>query len=72
MTAKLLTFGQVILSPRLSFAVIPLVQFTFDRAKMGPFVSTELVRSTGWTIAFLIALLDMYLVATILAPGHHN
>ena len=34
-TAKLLILSQVILSLQLSFAVVPLVQFTSDRAKMG-------------------------------------
>ena len=34
-TGKLLILTQVILSVQLPFAVVPLVQFTADRAKMG-------------------------------------
>src|SRR6266511_47701 len=37
-TNDLLVFSQVVLSLQLSFAVIPLVLFTSDRAKMGTFV----------------------------------
>src|SRR6188768_3286921 len=38
-TARLLIFSQVILSLQLSFAVFPLVRFTSDPKKMGPFVN---------------------------------
>ena len=38
-TAKLLIFSQVILSLQLPFAVVPLVMFTADRAKMGELVA---------------------------------
>ena len=48
-TAKLLVLSQVILSLQLPFAVIPLVRFTSDREKMGPFVSPRWVASwRGW------------------------
>src|SRR5262245_14903558 len=39
-TAALLILSQVILSLRLPFAVVPLVMFTADRAKMGPLVAS--------------------------------
>lgn len=50
-TGKLLILSQVILSLQLPFAVVPLVQFTADRAKMGP------LRAPVWLIivATLIA-----------------
>lgn len=35
--AKLLVFSQVVLSMQLPFAVIPLIRFTADKSKMGPF-----------------------------------
>ena len=45
-TGKLLILTQVILSLQLPFAVVPLVQFTADRAKMGALTSPK------WLIAF--------------------
>jgi manganese transport protein len=64
--AGLLIFSQVVLSVQLSFAVIPLVQFTSDRRKMGPFVNGPIVKYTGWVLAALIAGLNAYLVYTAL------
>jgi manganese transport protein len=61
---KLMIFSQVILSIQLSFAVIPLVHFTSNRAKMGPFVNGPAVRALGWFTAAAIAALNAYLVAT--------
>ena len=40
-TGKLLILSQVILSLQLSFAVVPLILFTSDRAKMGEFVAPD-------------------------------
>jgi len=60
----LLLFSQVVLSVQLSFAVIPLVQFTSDKAKMGPFVNGPIVKIIGWTLAVCIAGLNAYLVFT--------
>ncbi len=39
---NLLVFSQVILSLQLSFAVIPLVQFTSEKAKMGVFTNSRM------------------------------
>lgn len=61
-TASLLVFSQVVLSAQLSFAVIPLIQFTSDKEKMGPFVNKIGTRSLGWFVALLIAALNAYLV----------
>jgi manganese transport protein len=47
-TGALLLFSQVILSAQLSFAAIPLIQFTSDRAKMGEFVNGPVVKCIGW------------------------
>lgn len=66
-TAQLLIFSQVILSMQLSFAVIPLVMFTGDKAKMGEFVNPRWVKMFGWTLAGAIALLNAYLLWQTLA-----
>jgi manganese transport protein len=61
-TARLLVFSQVVLSMQLSFAVFPLVQFTSDRALMGPFVNHVWTRSISWIVAVLIAGLNGWLL----------
>ena len=61
-TAKLLILSQVILSLQLSFAVIPLVTFTSDRAKMGRFANTAVVKVVAWSAAFVIAALNAWLL----------
>ena len=63
-TGKLLIFSQVVLSVQLSFAVIPLIQFTSDRAKMGRFVNGAATRTFGWLLAAVIFGLNSYLVYT--------
>jgi manganese transport protein len=68
-TAELLTLTQVALSMQLPFAIIPLIMFTSDRAKMGEFTSA------GWTIALaiisalLIIGLNVYLLYESFGPG---
>src|SRR5213593_807116 len=61
-TGPLLILSQVILSLQLSFAVFPLVIFTGDRAKMGPFVSPRWMQVLAWVVAVVIALLNVYLL----------
>ncbi len=61
-SSDLLVFSQVILSLQLSFAVVPLVQFTSDRLKMGRFVNPAWVRVTAWTVAGIIGVLNVYLL----------
>ncbi|WP_409341754.1 Nramp family divalent metal transporter [Paenibacillus sp. MBLB4367] len=61
-TAKLLILSQVILSLQLSFAVVPLVKFTSDKAKMGEFVNKPWQKALAWTVAFIIAALNAYLL----------
>ncbi|MEZ0486056.1 Nramp family divalent metal transporter [Fibrella aquatica] len=62
-TTELLVFSQVILSLQLSFAVVPLVQFTNDRLKMGRFVNPTWVRYLAWSVASIIIALNVYLLA---------
>jgi manganese transport protein len=61
-TGPLLILSQVILSLQLPFAVFPLVMFTSDRAKMGEFVSPPWVRFLAWSVAAVIAGLNLWLL----------
>jgi manganese transport protein len=61
-TGPLLILSQVILSLQLPFAVFPLVAFTSDAAKMGPFVSPGWVKALAWFVAIVIAVLNVYLL----------
>jgi manganese transport protein len=61
-TAKLLVLSQVILSLQLSFAVIPLVMFTSDRQKMGPFVNPRWLKVLAYLVATVIASLNAWLL----------
>jgi len=58
-TATLLVLSQVILSLQLSFAVVPLVVFTSNRAKMGGFVNPGWLKALAWTTAGLIVSLNV-------------
>ena len=61
-TGQLLILSQVVLSLQLSFAVIPLVIFTNDPRKMGPFASPLWVKAMAWPVAIVIAGLNGYLL----------
>jgi manganese transport protein len=66
-TGALLIASQVVLSLQLSFAVFPLVLFTCDKAKMGPFVAPAWTRVLAWTVAVIIAALNAWLLVQTLA-----
>ncbi|MBB4659464.1 Nramp family divalent metal transporter [Parvularcula dongshanensis] len=61
-TAKLLVLSQVVLSLQLPFAVIPLVQFTSDRAKMGAFANPRWLQGLAWLVAAVIVVLNLKLL----------
>jgi manganese transport protein len=61
-TGKLIILSQVILSLQLSFAVFPLVAFTSDPKKMGEFVNRRWLKYLGYTVALLIAGLNIWLL----------
>ncbi|WP_184084006.1 Nramp family divalent metal transporter [Sphingomonas xinjiangensis] len=61
-TAKLLVLSQVILSLQLPFAVVPLVQFTSDRTKMGNLTSPRWLKFIAWVVTALIIGLNMKLL----------
>jgi manganese transport protein len=50
----LIVLSQVILSFQLPFAIIPLIQFTGDRAKMGPLVNSRPTKVVAWVVAMVI------------------
>jgi manganese transport protein len=66
-TARLLILSQVILSLQLPFAVVPLVQFTSDREKMGRFANPLWLKVAGWTIAAAIIVLNLTLLTYVAA-----
>lgn len=61
-TMDLLVLSQVILSMQLSFAVVPLVMFTNENAKMGEFVNKPLLKIGVWIISIIIIILNLYLL----------
>jgi manganese transport protein len=61
-TGPLLILSQVILSLQLPFAVFPLVAFTSDAHKMGPFASPAWVKALAWSVAVVIASLNVWLL----------
>ncbi len=61
-TGALLILSQVILSLQLSFAVVPLVQFTSERRKMGVFTNGPVLKTVAWTVATVIMGLNGWLL----------
>ncbi len=61
-TAKLLILTQVVLSLQLPFAIVPLVQFTASRAKMGDLVAPRLLTAFAVVSAVLIIGLNAKLI----------
>lgn len=61
-TTDLLLLSQVILSMQLSFAVVPLVMFTGSKLKMGEFANKVWLKILIWIIAFIIIILNLYLL----------
>jgi manganese transport protein len=59
---SLLILSQVILSFQLPFAVIPLIQFTGDRSKMGEFTNGRGTAIFGWVMAAAIVVLNAALL----------
>jgi manganese transport protein len=61
-TGPLLILSQVVLSLQLPFAVFPLVMFTGEKAKMGPFANPGWVKALAWSVAVVIAALNAWLL----------
>lgn len=65
-TYQLIILSQVILSLQLPFAVIPLVQFTSNRKRMGAFANRLWVKVLAWLCAGLILGLNAALAWSVL------
>lgn len=68
-TAKLLILSQIVLSLQLPFAVVPLVLFTSDRAKMGDFANKGWLKWSAIAITLSVIALNVALVATMALQG---
>ena len=67
-TTQLLVASQVVLSMQLGFAVWPLMRFTDEKAKMGPFANPIWIRILGWTTAAIIIVLNVKLLFDTFMP----
>ncbi len=65
----LMIFSQVLLSLQLPFAIVPLVQFTSERTKMGVLVSPGWLKLLSWGTAALVIGLNLWLAAHVLSLG---
>ncbi len=68
-TGKLLILSQVVLSFQLPFAVIPLVMFTANRAKMGDLVAPRWLTAMAAVIAAVIVVLNVKLLYDVATGG---
>src|SRR5207237_4162352 len=58
----LLVLSQVILSFQLPFAIVPLVQFTGDRRRMGEFASGAVLKALAWACVAAVVALNVVLI----------
>jgi len=75
-TFQLMILSQVVLNLQLPFAIIPLLQFTNDPARMGEFASGWKIRVIGWTTALVVLGLNIWLAVQSIADwaskaGHY-
>ncbi|MGL4397941.1 MAG: Nramp family divalent metal transporter [Hyphomicrobium sp.] len=68
-TAKLLILSQVILSLQLPFAVVPLVMFTAQRAKLGDLTAPRWLTAFAALIAVIIIALNLKLIFDFATGG---
>jgi manganese transport protein len=59
---ELLVFSQVVLSFQLPFAIVPLVQFTGDRGRMGTFANGPTLKVLAWACAAVVLSLNAVLL----------
>ncbi|MEO6875435.1 MAG: Nramp family divalent metal transporter [Opitutaceae bacterium] len=67
-STQLLVASQVVLSMQLGFACWPLMRFTGDRAKMGEFANSWLIKLLGWGVTLVIIALNVKLLIDTLLP----
>ncbi|HWC95297.1 MAG TPA: Nramp family divalent metal transporter [Candidatus Sulfopaludibacter sp.] len=63
----LIILSQVLLSMQLPFAIIPLIHFTNDRARMGAFANRAWVRVLAWTTALIVVGLNILLAIPVIS-----
>ena len=68
-TTQLLVASQVVLSMQLGFAVWPLMRFTGEKAKMGPFANRTWLKILGWTTTAIIIILNVKLLFDTFMPA---
>jgi manganese transport protein len=71
-TYKLLILSQIILSMQLPFAVIPLINFTNDKQRMGELANRAWVKMLAWMSAALIVGLNIWLITLSLGDWLHD
>ena len=71
-TYTLLLLSQVVLSMQLPFAIIPLIHFTSDRARMGVFTNRAWLKGLSWAVAAAIVFLNVRLAGMALADWLGN
>jgi manganese transport protein len=59
-TLQLLLLSQVVLGLQLPFAIVPLIHFTNDPARMGQFASGRKLRYAGWATALVVIGLNVW------------
>jgi manganese transport protein len=59
---QMIVLSQAILSFQLPFAILPLVQFTSDRQRMGPFASGPWLKGAAWLFTILVVGLNAVLI----------
>ena len=64
---QLIILSQVVLSMNLPFAIIPLIHFTSDRARMGVFASPRWVKASAWTCTVAIVAANAWLIQQSIA-----
>jgi manganese transport protein len=71
-TLQLLLLSQVVLNLQLPFAIMPLLHFTNDPQRMGPFASGWKLRVCGWITALIVVGLNLWLAQQTIAEwaGH--
>jgi len=69
---KLLILSQVILSVQLPFAIVPLVQFTCSRSKMGEFVNPPAIKALAWAVAAVVISLNVLLLVQTISNWFGN
>ena len=62
---SLIILSQVVLSFQLPFAIIPLIQFTSDREKMGEFANSRFTAVVAWLVAIAIIVFNAELLYLI-------